>query len=192
MSEAQASPIRVNVPLDNEAVQALRIGDRVLLSGMIYSARDAAHKRLTQALEAGQDLPIPLEGQVIYYMGPSPARPGAVIGSAGPTTSIRMDSFTPTLLAHGLKGMIGKGYRNMAVREAMQRHGAVYFVTVGGAAALVAERIKRVELVAYEDLGAEAIRRLWIEDFPAVVANDAHGGDLYEAGRAAYSLEAGT
>lgn len=183
--------MRLHTPLTDEVVQALKAGDRVLLSGVLYTARDAAHRRLVEALEAGEALPIPLAGQVIYYVGPAPARPGAVIGSAGPTTAGRMDPYTPPLLAQGLKGMIGKGKRNAVVRQALVAHTAVYFVTVGGAAALVAERIKKVELVAYQDLGTEAIRRLEVADFPLVVANDAHGGDLFELGRAAYQREGG-
>ncbi len=182
--------IRLQTPLADEVVRSLRAGERVLLSGVVYAARDAAHQRLAQALQAGQALPLPLEGQVIYYVGPSPARPGETIGSAGPTTSTRMDPYTPALLARGLKGTIGKGYRGAEVRRAMVEHGAVYFVAVGGAAALVAGRIREVELVAYEDLGAEAIRRLRVEDFPLVVGNDTLGGDLFEAGRAAYRREA--
>lgn len=177
---------KLRTPLSNEDLQELIVGQRVLLSGIIYTARDAAHKRLIQAIEAREALPIPLDGQVIYYVGPSPTRPGDIIGSAGPTTAIRVDIYTSTLLAHGLKGMIGKGYRSIEVREAMMQYGAVYFVTVGGAAALVSERIKHVELIAYEDLGTEAIRQLEVADFPVVVANDVHGGDLFEAGRATY------
>jgi fumarate hydratase subunit beta len=186
----QDSVVRLQTPLSEADARALRIGQRVLLTGVVYTARDAAHQRLTLAIEAGQELPLPLEGQVIYYVGPSPARPGAVIGSAGPTTSTRMDPYTPALLARGLKGVIGKGYRSPAVREALARFGAVYFTGVGGAAALAAERIRSTQVVAYADLGPEAICRLWVDDFPVVVANDAHGGDLYQAGRAAYRREA--
>lgn len=177
---------RLTTPLGDDTLRALKVGERVLLSGVVYTARDAAHKRMVEMLDAGGELPIPLAGQVIYYVGPSPARPGEVIGSAGPTTSTRMDSFTPRLLAGGLKGMIGKGSRSQAVREAMVKHRAVYFVAVGGAAALIAACVKQAELIAYEDLGTEAIYRLTVEDFPVVVANDAHGGDLYEQGKAAY------
>jgi len=183
MSDAR---IRIQTPLTDAAVRALRVGDRVLLSGIAYTARDAAHRRLVRALQAGQPLPIPLDGQVIYYLGPSPARPGEVIGSAGPTTSTRMDSFTLPLLEHGLKGMIGKGKRSPEVRQGMVDYTAIYFAAVGGAAALIAASIRQAELIAYEDLGTEAIYRLLVEDFPLVVANDCHGGDLYEAGRAAY------
>lgn len=181
-----ASAIHLQTPLTDDLVQTLKAGDRVLLSGTIYTARDAAHKRLIETLNAGKVLPIPLQGQIIYYVGPSPARPGSVIGSAGPTTAGRVDPYTPPLLALGLKGMIGKGKRNLEVREALKKHQAVYFVTVGGAAALVADRIKKVDIVAYADLGAEAIRRLEVEAFPLVVANDVYGGDLFEQGQATY------
>jgi len=189
MNAAPAPAIRLETPLSTQAVRDLRAGQRVLLSGVIYTARDAAHKRLAQALAAGQPLPIPLEGQVIYYVGPSPARPGRPIGSAGPTTASRMDSYTPALLARGLRATIGKGSRNAEVRQALAQHGAVYFVTVGGAAALAAERVLSAEVVAYADLGPEAIRCLRVADFPVVVGNDAHGGDLFEMGRAAYRRE---
>lgn len=173
----------ITTPLDDAVVRALKVGERVRLSGVIYTARDAAHKRMVEALAKGEELPIPLEGQVIYYVGPSPARPGEVIGSAGPTTSTRMDSYTLPLLERGLKGMIGKGSRSRVVREGIAKYAAVYLVAVGGAAALIAARIREVELIAYPDLGTEAIYRLVVEDFPLVVANDAHGGDLYEQGR---------
>ncbi|MBI4539218.1 MAG: Fe-S-containing hydro-lyase [Gemmatimonadetes bacterium] len=174
---------RLRVPLREDDVRDLAAGDQVLLSGTVYGARDAAHKRLVEALGAGQALPIPLEGQVIYYVGPAPARPGEVIGPAGPTTSSRMDPYTPPLLAHGLRATIGKGKRSWQVREAMVARGAVYLVAVGGAAVLAAERIRRAEIVAYPDLGAEAIRLLELDEFPLVVANDVHGGDLFERGR---------
>jgi fumarate hydratase subunit beta len=175
-----------STPLTDALVRELRAGERVLLSGVVYTARDAAHKRMVEALAAGEALPFDPQGQVVYYVGPSPARPGAVIGSAGPTTAGRVDLYTIPLLERGLKGMIGKGSRSAPVREAMVRCGAVYLVAVGGAAALIAERIRSVELIAYEDLGTEAIRRYVVEDFPLMVANDAHGGDLYEQGREAY------
>jgi fumarate hydratase subunit beta len=190
MTDTQDSTIRLHTPLGEADARGLRIGDRVLLSGVVYTARDAAHQRLAQAIASGQDLPFSLEGQVIYYVGPSPARPGAVIGSAGPTTSTRMDAYTPQLLARGLRGTIGKGFRSQAVRVALAQYGAVYFVSVGGAAALAADRIRAVEMVAFDDLGTEAIRRLVIDEFPVTVANDAHGGDLFESGRAAYRREA--
>ncbi len=177
---------RLTTPLTDDAVRALRAGDRVLLSGHVYTARDAAHKRMIAALDAGGVLPFDVRGQVIYYVGPSPTKPGDVIGSAGPTTAGRVDDYTVPLLARGLKGMIGKGTRSAAVRAGMVEYGAVYLVAVGGAAALIADRIKRVELIAYEDLGTEAIRRLEVEDFPLLVANDISGNDVYEQGKAAY------
>jgi fumarate hydratase subunit beta len=183
-------PLALSTPLTAPAVQGLRIGQRVLLSGVVYTARDAAHQRLVEALAAGQSLPIPLTDQVIYYVGPAPARPGQVIGPAGPTTAGRVDFFTPALLARGLRGMIGKGKRSTAVRAAIVEHTAVYFVLVGGAAALIAQHIRQSELVAYPDLGTEAVYRLVVEALPMVVANDAAGGDLYEAGQAQYRREA--
>ena len=152
----------------------------MLISGVVYTARDAAHRRLIQALDKGEKLPFDLKGQTIYYMGPSPAPPGRVIGSAGPTTSGRMDRYTPLLMAEGIKAMIGKGGRSIAVREAIRQNKAVYFAAIGGTGALLAKSIKQVEVIAYEELGAEAIRRLYVEDFPAIVANDIHGGDLFE------------
>jgi len=161
----------------------------VLISGVIYTARDAAHRRLIEALDNGERLPFPIKGQTIYYTGPSPARPGRVIGSAGPTTSGRMDMYTPRLLAAGMRAMIGKGNRSPEVREAIQKYKAVYFVAIGGAGALLAQSIKKVELVAYEDLGTEAIRLLTVENFPAIVANDIYGEDLFEQGRAKYRRE---
>ena len=176
----------MTTPLTDEAVQALRVGQRVLLTGTIYTARDAAHERLAKALAAGEPLPIPLEGQVIYYVGPAPARPGDIIGPAGPTTAGRVDFFTPALLAKGLKGMIGKGKRSQAVRDAITAHGAVYFVMVGGAAALISRHIMAVTTVAYAELGPEAIARMEVAGLPMVVANDAAGGDLFEEGQAAY------
>lgn len=171
--------IRITTPLSEDDARRLREGDRVLLSGVVYTGRDAAHKRLFDLLQRGEDLPVDLRGQVIYYVGPTPTRPGQVIGSAGPTTSGRMDAYAPALIAYGLRGMIGKGMRGPAVIEAMKEHGAVYFAATGGAAALLARRIVSCEIVAYEDLGTEAIRRLIVEDFPVIVANDAHGGDVY-------------
>lgn len=160
----------------------LHAGDKVLISGVIYTARDAAHKRLMELIYREQPLPLELKGQVIYYVGPTPAKPGQVIGSAGPTTSGRMDAYTPTLLSLGLRGMIGKGARNKEVLDAMMKHRAVYFAAVGGAAALIARSIKKADIVAYEDLGPEAIRRLEVVDFPAIVVNDAYGGDLFKQG----------
>ena len=181
--------IQLTTPLADEAVRRLRVGDQVSLSGAIYTARDAAHKRLAEALAAGRALPIALAGQVIYYVGPAPARPGDVIGPAGPTTAGRVDFYTPQLLALGLKGMIGKGKRSLEVRQAIVDYGAVYFAMVGGAAALIAERIKQMKLIAYADLGTEAIYELVVEDLRMVVANDAAGGDLFEAGQARYRQE---
>ena len=182
MSEA----IRLTTPLDGETVAKLRVGDRVLLSGVIYTARDAAHKRIVQLIETGAPLPFDPAGQVIYYVGPSPAKPGHAVGAAGPTTSYRMDPYAPVLIAHGLKGMIGKGKRNDAVRRAMSEHQAVYFAAIGGAVALMARSIVTAEVIAYPELGPEAVRRLEVKDFPVIVANDAHGGDLYEEGVKAY------
>jgi len=182
-------PIQINTPLTDEDVEKLHAGDRVFISGVIYTGRDAAHKRLFELLQAGQPLPVDLRGQVIYYVGPTPARPGRVIGSAGPTTSGRMDAYAPALIAYGLKGMIGKGLRNQGVLDAMKQHKAVYFGATGGAGALLARRIKKAEVVAYGDLGPEAIHRLEVEDFPVIVINDAHGGDLYSRGVSEYQVE---
>jgi fumarate hydratase subunit beta len=179
----------ITLPLTDSVVRELHAGDRILLSGSVYTARDAAHKRLVEALNAATPLPFDLRGQVVYYVGPSPTRPGDVIGSAGPTTAGRVDSYTVPLLQQGLKGMIGKGKRTPEIRQALCDFTAVYFVAVGGAAALIADRIRAVELIAYEDLGTEAIRRLTIDQFPLVVANDCYGADLYEQGRAAYRRE---
>jgi fumarate hydratase subunit beta len=167
-------------PLSEVEVRRLRAGQEVAVSGVIYTARDMAHKRLCDALDRGEDLPIALEGAAIYFVGPTPARPGAVIGSAGPTTSARMDPFSPKLIAHGLRAMIGKGYRNDEVRAALRRHGAVHLATLGGAGALLSRHIVGAEVVAYEDLGTEAIRRLEVVDLPAVVAYDAAGGSAYD------------
>jgi len=161
----------------------LRAGQRVLISGTVYGARDAAHRRMIEGLERGDGLPFELRGQIIYYVGPTPAPPGSVIGAAGPTTAGRMDRYTPALLALGLKGMIGKGPRSAEVRAAMQEHKAVYFGAVGGAGALLAQKIIAAEVIAYEDLGAEALRKLEVRDFPALVINDCHGGDAYQEGR---------
>ncbi len=181
-----SSLVHLRTPLTDEAIRALHVGDVVLLSGAIYTARDAAHQRLVNALAAELELPIDLQGQIIYYVGPSPTRPGEIIGSAGPTTAGRVDILTPQLLARGLKGMIGKGKRSLAVREAIQKYGAVYFVLVGGAAALISEHIKKVEVIAYHDLATEAIHRFEIEELRLVVGNDVYGGDLFEQGQAAW------
>lgn len=182
-------PVRINLPLTDEIVNTLHAGDNVLLNGVIYVARDAAHKRMVDALNQGQSLPFDVRGQTIYYMGPSPARPGQVIGAAGPTTSGRMDSFSPRLMQAGLKGMIGKGGRSQAVKEAMKKYKAVYFAAIGGAGAVIARSIKKSEVVAYEELGAEAIRKLEVEDFPVTVINDIYGADLYEQGKAQYQVK---
>jgi fumarate hydratase subunit beta len=172
--------------IEEEIIEKLTAGTRVTISGVIYTARDAAHHRLVQALERGDKLPFDLKGQTLYYMGPSPARAGQVIGAAGPTTSQRMDKYTPQLLAAGVKAMIGKGNRSAEVREAIRKYKAVYLVATGGAGALLARTIKRVEVIAYEELGTEAIMRLTVEDFPAIVANDIYGEDLFEQGKAKY------
>jgi len=177
---------KVSLPLGEETLKGLKAGDDVLLSGVIYVGRDAAHKRMIETLERGEALPFDIKGQTIYFMGPTPPRPGRPIGSAGPTTSGRMDSYSPRLIAEGLKGMIGKGMRSEAVKEAMKQYKAVYFGAIGGAGALAARSIKKSEVVAYEELGAEALRRLEVEDFPVTVVNDTYGGDLYEEGKAKY------
>jgi len=180
---------KVTLPLTDETLKDLRAGDDVLLSGVMYVARDAAHKRMVEALEQGKPLPFDIKGQTIYFMGPSPAKPGQVIGSAGPTTSGRMDSYSPRLIAEGLKGMIGKGMRSPAVKDAMVKYKAVYFAAIGGAGALISRSIKKSEVIAYEELGAEAVHRLEVKDFPATVINDIYGGDLYEAGKAKYRVD---
>ncbi|MGG1658092.1 Fe-S-containing hydro-lyase [Brevibacillus sp. NRS-1366] len=171
---------QIKLPLEQAQIDRLRAGDRVELTGTMYTARDAAHKRMAEALAAGLPLPIELHGETIYYVGPTPAKPGQVIGSAGPTTSGRMDLYTPMLLAKGLKGMIGKGKRNSQVKQGIVDHKAVYFAAIGGAAALIARTIRQAEVVAYEDLGTEGIYRLKVERFPVIVINDTHGGDLYQ------------
>lgn len=170
----------ITAPIDKETAKELRAGDYVYLTGTIYTARDAAHKRMQEALEKGEALPLAMQGNVIYYMGPSPAREGKPIGSAGPTTASRMDKYAPALLDLGLIGMIGKGKRSEAVKEAIVRNGAVYFAAVGGAGALLAGSIKASEVIAYDDLGTEAIRKLTVENFPAIVVIDSEGQDLYE------------
>ena len=174
---------RLKTPLSNEEVEKLKAGDIVYLTGTIYTARDAAHKRLVDLIEKNEELPFDLKGSVIYFVGPTPPKPGEVIGSAGPTTSYRMDSYSPTLIKHGLKGMIGKGKRNDEVKKACKEYKAIYFGATGGAGALLAERIKSSEIVAYPELGPEAIRKLEVEDFPVTVVNDCYGNDLYEEGR---------
>jgi fumarate hydratase subunit beta len=182
--------VNIKSPLDEETIKKLKAGDQVFISGIIYTARDAAHKRLVEALDKGEKLPFDLTNQTVYYMGPSPAKPGQVIGSAGPTTSGRMDSYAPRLMSAGLKGMIGKGNRSPAVKDAIKKYKAVYFAAIGGAGALISKSIKKAEVIAYEDLGAEAIRRLEIENFPATVINDIYGSDLYEQGKAKYQVKA--
>ena len=179
---------RIRLPLTEATVADLKSGDNVLLSGTIYVARDAAHKRLVEALDQGKPLPFEITGQTIYFMGPTPPRPGRPIGAAGPTTSGRMDIYSPRLIAEGLKGMIGKGMRSPEVKEAIRQHKAVYFGAIGGAGALAAQKIKNAEVIAYEELGAEAVRRLEVEDFPVTVINDIYGGDLYEEGKAKYRI----
>lgn len=181
-----SEPIRIETPLSDEDVERLRAGDRVLISGVIYTGRDAAHKRLVDLIDRGEKLPLDIKGQIIYYVGPTPARPGKPIGSAGPTSSYRMDSYSPKLMEKGLKGMIGKGMRSKEVIEAMKKYKAVYMAAVGGAAALIARRIKKSEIIVYEDLGPEAIRRLEVEDFPVIVVNDVWGSDLYVEGMRRY------
>lgn len=180
---------RISAPLSDEDIMQLKAGDTVLISGVIYTGRDAAHKKLVELVEKGEPLPVDFKGQLIYYVGPSPAKPGKVIGSAGPTTSGRMDAYTPTMLAQGLKACIGKGSRNQAVKDALVKYKGVYLAATGGAAALLARTIKKAEVVAYPELGAEAIYRLEVEDFPATVVNDAYGNDIYEEGRKQYAVE---
>ena len=181
-------PEKILLPLTDKAIVGLKAGDNVLLSGVLYVARDAAHRRMTEALDRGEPLPFDIKGQTLYYMGPSPAPPGRVIGSAGPTTSARMDAYAPRLLAAGLKGMIGKGVRSQEVRDALKKHKAVYFAAVGGAGALISKTIIKSEVVAFPDLAPEAVLRLEVKDFPATVINDIYGGDLYMEGKKKYSV----
>ncbi len=182
------SAIRIEAPIkDTSVIEELKAGDFVLISGVIYTARDAAHKRIVEALERGENPPFDLEGQVIYYAGPAPAKPGRPIGSVGPTTSYRMDPYAPELLKAGLKGMIGKGSRSKEVIEAIKKYKGIYFGAVGGAAAYLARCVKSAEVIAYEDLGPEAVRRLIVEDFPAFVVNDIYRNDLYTMGRCRYA-----
>ncbi len=180
---------KIMLPLTEKTLESLKAGDNTLLTGTMYVGRDAAHKRMVEALEQGKPLPFDVRGQVIYFMGPSPARLGQPIGSAGPTTSGRMDSYSPRLIAEGLKGMIGKGMRSQEVKDVMKKYKVVYLVAIGGAGALISKTIKKSEVIAYEELGAEAIRRLEVEDFPATVVNDIYGGDLYQEGKARYRIE---
>jgi fumarate hydratase subunit beta len=181
--------MKITTPLTEQAIAQLHAGDKVSITGTIYVGRDAAHKRMVAALDAGEPLPFDPQGQIIYYMGPAPAKPGDPIGSAGPTTSYRMDPYAPRMMEAGLKGMIGKGNRSAPVREAMQEYKAVYFGAIGGAGALIAKSITEAEVIAYEDLGAEALRRLTVEEFPAIVVNDIYGGDAYQDGLKEYSRE---
>ena len=182
---------KLTTPVTREDLAPLKAGDTVLLSGVVYTARDAAHKRMMELLDKGAPLPFPVEGSALYYVGPTPERPGEVIGSAGPTTSGRMDAYSPRLLDLGQAIMIGKGARNQAVKDAVVRNGAVYLAALGGAGALMAASVKKLEIICWEDLGCEAVRRLEVEDMPLTVILDPHGGDLYQSGPAAYlaSLE---
>jgi fumarate hydratase subunit beta len=180
---------KISAPLGDDDIMQLKAGDTVLISGVMYTGRDAAHAKLVELIDAGKELPVDLTGHMIYYVGPSPAKPGAVIGSAGPTTSGRMDAYTPQLLEKGLKVCIGKGSRKQSVRDALIKYKGVYMAATGGAAALLAKTIKKAEVVAYPELGAEAIYRLEVEDFPATVINDAHGNDIYEEGRRQYEIK---
>jgi fumarate hydratase subunit beta len=178
----------ITLPLSDEVLETLHAGDELLLTGVMYVGRDAAHKRMIETLQAGELLPVDLKGQVIYFMGPTPARPGKTVGSAGPTSSYRMDTYSPRLMAEGLKGMIGKGMRSGEVKEAMKKYKAVYLGAIGGAGALISSCIKKVDVVAYDDLGPEALRRIEVQDFPATVINDIYGGDLYEEGRSQFRI----
>lgn len=178
----------LTTPLSNSDVEQLKAGDIVYLSGIIYTARDAAHKRLVDLIEDGKELPFDLNGAIVYFVGPTPPKPGEPIGSAGPTTSYRMDTYSPTLIAHGLKGMIGKGKRNKDVTDACQEHKAVYFGATGGAGALLSKRILSAEVIAYPELGPEAVRKLEVKEFPVTVINDIFGADLYKIGRSQYEI----
>jgi fumarate hydratase subunit beta len=181
-------PKNIKSPIDPQVLEELKAGDQVLITGVLYVARDAAHKRLVEAVDRGEKLPFDIKGQTVYYMGPSPAKPGEVIGAAGPTTSGRMDVYAPRLMEIGLKGMIGKGARTQPVLDAIKKYKAVYFAGLGGAGALISKCIKKAEVIAYDDLDAEALRRIEVVDFPATVINDMHGGNLYEEGKAKYAL----
>jgi fumarate hydratase subunit beta len=179
---------KISLPLTEKTIASLKAGDNLLLTGVLYVARDAAHRRLIETLDRGETLPFEIKGQTLYYMGPSPAPPGRVIGAAGPTTATRMDAYTPRLLAAGLKGMIGKGVRSQAVKDALKKHKAVYLAAIGGAGALISKTIIKAEPVAYPELGPEAVLRLEVKDFPVTVINDIYGGDLYVEGKKKYSL----
>ncbi len=180
---------KIKVPIDNEVLAQLRAGDELSIKGIMYVARDAAHKRIFEALSHGLPAPFDIQGTTVYYMGPSPARAGKIIGSAGPTTSGRMDIYTPLLIAKGLRTMIGKGPRAKEVKDAMMQYGAVYLGAIGGAGALISQSIRSSRIIAYEDLGAEAVHQIEVVDFPCIVINDTYGGDLYESGKAQYHLE---
>jgi len=183
------TPIKITPPLTDEVIKKLKAGDRVLITGVIYTGRDMAHKYMVEGHKKGQAFPFDLTGQVLYYTGPTPAPPGRPIGAAGPTTSYRMDKYAPYLLEHGLKAMIGKGSRGADVKDSMKKNTAVYFAAIGGAGALISKAIKKAEVIAYPELGTEAVMRLEVEDFPVFVVNDVHGADLYEMGRAEYGEE---
>lgn len=176
----------IQTPVSDETIAKLKAGDNVFITGYLYTGRDSAHKKLIELVEQGKDLPIDIKGQIIYYVGPTPARPGKPIGSAGPTTSYRMDSFAPTLHALGLKGTIGKGSRSEEVKESLKKHKAVYMAAVGGAGALISQSIQEAEIIAYPELGPEAVRKVKVKDFPCIVINDMYGHDLYEAGKREY------
>ena len=177
---------RLSTPFTKEMALDLKAGEQILLTGVLYTGRDAAHKRMIEFIEEGIELPFDVQDQIIYYVGPTPARPGSIFGSGGPTTSGRMDAYTPTMLSMGLRGMIGKGYRNQAVKEAMKEYGGVYFGAIGGAGAYISRCIQSCEVIAFEDLGPEAIRKLYVKDFPLTVIIDTFGNDLYEIGRKNY------
>jgi len=179
----------LTTPLTSEDTKQLKAGDVVYLSGVLYTARDAAHKRLVELINKGEELPFDIEGSVIYFVGPTPPKPGDPIGSAGPTTSYRMDSYSPTMLANGSKGMIGKGGRSQEVKDACVKYDGIYFGATGGAGALLGKRIKSAEVIAYPELGPEAVRRIEVEDFPVTVINDTYGNDLYQQGRAEYEVK---
>jgi fumarate hydratase subunit beta len=189
LREGMTQPIKLSPPLTDEVIMKLKSGDRIMITGVIYTARDMAHKNMVEKHKKGEPMPFDLKGQVLYYTGPTPAPPGKPIGSAGPTTSYRMDKYTPFLLEQGLKAMIGKGPRGLEVKESIKKHKAVYLAAIGGAGALISKAIKKAEVIAYPELGTEAIMRLEVEDFPAIVVNDVHGGDLYQLGVAEYNDE---
>jgi len=180
---------KITTPLTDDIVSDLKIGDQVLISGTIYTGRDAAHKKMVDAIEKGEQLPFDPKGQIIYFVGPTPAKPGNAIGSAGPTTSYRMNAYSPTMIDNGLKGMIGKGQMSDEVRNKLKEHKAVYFLAIGGAGALISKSIKEAEVIAYDELGPEAVRKLKVEDFPAIVTFDCHGGNLFDEGIKEYSRE---